>query len=189
MAQSPTWRRRLAAFGVLGLAAGALIATSPPPIPKSTLESTFRAAPELTGANPRITGVVTLDLSAAALPPPSNRSLRLSGTVSITARNDLGVRTSVRPLGVVAQPSESEAVGSEVLATWPIEQLCRVAEPCRREFEVTMELLGGTLPGAGQSASFMASVEIVYHEIDAIPPGATATWSASPEIAPAPAGS
>jgi hypothetical protein len=182
VAESPTRRRRITAIGVLALAAGALIATSPPPPPRSTLDATFHASPRLTAAAPRVTGVVTLELSAAALPAPASGQLRVSGTVEIAAANVHSIGIRVRPLGVVAARGEGQVPG-----TWSIEQLCRVAEPCRRDFEVTLELIA---PPASESvpAPFEATVQIVYAEIDQVPLGATVSWSATPELSPAPAG-
>jgi hypothetical protein len=175
----------------LALAAGALIATSAPPPPASRLDATLRASPELTASVPTVSGRLTLNLSAAALPAPANDRVRVNGTVTIRA-SSTGYRMDVRPLGVVLPgptagptiaPESSLRPVSDGTTTWAIEDLCRVAEPCLRDFEVTLSLIN---PQSGQNvvADFDATVEIVYHEIDANPDGANASWSASAELAP-----
>ena len=181
MAESPTWRRRIASIGVLALAAGALIATSPPALPSSTLDANFRASPQLSAAVPRITGLVTLDLSDAVLPRPGDDRVRVSGLVAFRTISG-GFRMDVRPVGV-ALPGASDAADEPM---WSIETLCRAAEPCHREFEVTLQLLGA---GSGDvvDADFEATLEILYQEIDANPEGAEASWSGSAGLEPVPA--
>ena len=182
MAEYPTWRRRLAALAVLVLACGALVATSPAII-QSSLDASHSGSAELTLEAPRVTGRVTLELSAAALPAAGDRSPRVSGTVGFSQRNQNDdMRMSVRATGVDAAPAESD--GS---VNWPIEQLCRVAEPCKREFEVTFEWLDPQ-PGTIQRGSFDATLQIVYDRVENNPEGATAGWSDSVSFAPAPAG-
>jgi len=174
-AQPPTWRRRLAAFGVLAVAAGALIATSPPRPDESTLSATFAGGAGLTAAEP-MTGRVTLDVSAAALPLLDDSLKRINGTVTFSGAHE-GIRLVVRPIGVAAEPDE---LAGET--TWAIAQLCRVAEPCRREFDVTLELLGAPA-GERRFGRFQATLEITYTYIDANPAGATASWTGSAELA------
>jgi hypothetical protein len=177
VAESPTWRRRLASIGVLLLAAGALIATSPAPPPSSTLDAAFRASPEFPVTTTRINGRMTLELSAAALPGPREDRVRVSGSVTFRALS-ARIRIAARPLGVVLAggdyPNRDEP-------SWSIEALCRVAEPCRREFEVTLTLVD-PIPGGTTVADFEADLQIQYSEIDANPDGATASWSASAEL-------
>jgi hypothetical protein len=182
LAAHPTRRRRLAALAVLVLACGALVATSPA-IVQSSLDASHPGSAELTLEAPRVTGRVTLDLSAAALPAAGDRGLRVSGSVGISKRSqNAAVRMSVRAAGVDAAPAESD--GS---ASWPIEQLCRVGEPCQREFEVTFEWLDPQ-PGTIQRETFDATVRIVYDRVEKNPEGATASWSDTAAFTPAPAG-
>lgn len=182
MAEYPAWRRRLTALGVLLLAAGALIATSPPLI-QSSLEASHSGTAELTLEAPRATGRVRLDLSAAALPAADDRDLRVSGTVGFYVRNpNTDVRMRVSALGTVAAAAETEGSTS-----WPIEQLCRVAEPCQREFEVTFEWLDPQ-PAVTQRGSFEATVRIVYDRVETNPDGAAADWSDTMAFVRAPAG-
>ena len=175
MAQPPTWHRRIAAFGVLVAAAGALIATSPPPPDESTLSATFAGGAQLTPAVP-MTGRVTLDVSAAALPLLDDGLERVTGKVTFAGAHE-GIRLVVQPIGVAAEPDELEG-----RITWTIEQLCRVAEPCRREFDITIELLG-TPAGEPRFGRFQSTLEITYTYRDANPPGAAASWTGSPELA------
>lgn len=175
MAESPTWRRRIAAWIVLALSAGALIATSPPPPPSATLSASFAGSPTLAAGASNVTGVLTLDLSAEVLPIPDDGRMRIRGTVTFTPRNS-AVRLSVRPLGVVVDEAATTL-------TWPIEALCRVGEPCRREFEVTLSHVGAPSPGT-LGTPFDAKVEITYQEVDGVPAGATATWSPDAVLAP-----
>ena len=182
MAEYPTRRRRLAALGVLVLAAGALIATSPAVV-QSTLEASHSGNVELTLAAPRATGRVRLDLTAAALPAAGDRDLRVSGSVAFNERNrDPAVRMSVRVVGIDAAP-----VATNDSASWPIEQLCRVAEPCQREFDVTFEWLDPQ-PGMTHRVTFAATVRIVYDRVESNPQGATADWSDTTAFEHAPAG-
>lgn len=177
MAESPTWRRRLVAWSVLALAAGALIATSPPPPPSATLSAAYAGGPLLAAGAMNVTGILTLDLSAEVLPIPDDRRMRIKGTVTFSPRNS-SVQLAVRPLGVVTGDEPPRSL------TWPIEAVCRVGEPCHREFEVTLGIAGAPFPAA-RVAPFDASVEITYQEIDAVPAGATATWSPDAALAPA----
>lgn len=182
VAKHPTWRRRVGAIAVLMLASGALIATSQPVI-QSTLEASHSGHAELTLDAPRVTGRVMLDLSANALPAPRDQRLRVSGTVDFYQRNqNASVRMRVHAVDVEAAPAESE-----VSTGWPIEQLCRVAEQCQREFEVTFEWLNPE-PGTTQRASFEATVRITYDRAENNPEGATAKWTESAAFAPAPGG-
>ncbi|HTE66254.1 MAG TPA: hypothetical protein VK736_08345 [Candidatus Binatia bacterium] len=182
MAEYPTWRRRLAALGVLVLACAALVATTPAII-QSSLDASHSGSTDLTLEAPRVTGRVVLELSAAALPATGERGLRVSGTVGVSQRNpNAAVRMSVRAAGVDAAPSESDSS-----ASWPIEQLCRVAEPCQREFEVTFEWLDPQ-PDTIQRGSFDATVRIDYNGVEKNPEGATAIWSDTVAFTPAPVG-
>lgn len=182
MAKHPAWRRRVGAVAVLVLASGALIATSPAVI-QSTLEASYSGDVELTLDAPRVTGRVRLDLSANALPALGDQRLRVSGTVDFYARNkNAAVRMSVQPVDIDAPPAESE-----VSTGWPIELLCRVAEQCQREFEVTFEWLDAE-PGSTQRASFEATVRITYDQAEHNPEGATAGWTESAVFVPAPGG-
>lgn len=176
MAESPTWRRRLAAWGVLALSAGALIATSPPAPPSATLSASFAGSPTLAAGASDVTGILTLDLSPEVLPIPDDGRMRIRGTVTLTPRNS-AVRLSVRPLGVVVDEAATE------ILTWPIEALCRVGEPCHREFEVMLSHVGAPSPGT-LAAPFDAKVEVTYQEVDGVPAGARATWSPDAVLAP-----
>jgi hypothetical protein len=182
VARYPTRRRRFAALGVLVVAAGALIATSPAVV-QSTLEASHSGNVELTLATPRATGRVRLDLSAAALPAADDRSLGLSGSVAFNERNqDPAVRMSVRAAGIDAAPVETDDS-----AGWPIEQLCRVAEPCQREFDVTLEW-HDPQPGTTHRVTFVATLRVVYGGVESNPDGATARWSDTTPFASAPTG-
>lgn len=182
MAETPTLRRRLAALAVFAVASGALIATSPARI-QSSLEASHSGTAELTFAVPRVSGTVLLDLSAAALPAAGDRRLRVSGTVNFNdSDSDDEVHMSVRSVEVDAAPLESD--GS---TTWPIEQLCRVAEPCQRAFEVTLEWLHPEA-GASRRGAFRAMSRIEYEQVETNPEGASARWSITSDFAPAPGG-
>ena len=179
----PTWRRRLAAFGVFLVASAALIATSPAPPDRTELEATFTGRAEVRGTA-ETTGRVTLELSAAALPRLDDGLKSMSGTVTFSGSHT-GVALTVRPLGVEVEPRGPErdtaTLGDEI--TWPIEELCRIAEPCIREFEVTIAL-PDLAEDEVREAGFQAILQITYVYMDANPPGAMASWAGSPEITP-----
>ena len=182
MARTPAWRRRVGAIAVLILASGALVATSPAVI-QSTLEASHSGDVELTLDAPRVTGRVMLDLSANALPAPGDQRIRVGGTVDFYQRNqNAAVRMGVRPVDIDAAPAEGE-----VATSWPIEQLCRVAERCQREFEVTFEWLDAK-PGTTQRAAFDATARITYDQAESSPDGAIAAWTETAPFAPAPGG-
>ena len=162
---------------MLGVSAAALLATSPAPPPRSTLTATFSGGASLSTPEP-VTGRVTLEVSAAALPRIDDALRRVRGTVTFTSSNP-AIRLTVEPVGVAG------ATTGERANTWDIEQLCRVAEPCRRDFEVTVGRGQGGLPTA--FAGFQATLELVYEYQDANPPGAAASWSASAELTESPA--
>lgn len=177
-------RRRVAAVIVLVVACGALVATTPSQI-QSTLSASYSGSAALTFEAPRATGLVELDLSAAVLPEIDDDSrLRIRGTVRFEQRGAAheAVVLHVRPVGIDA--ASHEEYGAIV---WPIEHLCRVAEPCQREFEVALEWVNPE-PGGAQQGSFQAIVEVVYEEMEENPEGATADWSESAPFASAPIG-
>lgn len=165
---------------MLVVASGALIATSPSAI-QSFLNATYSGAAELTPVAPRVTGRVLLELSAAALPAARDSSRRVSGTVVFRQSvEDAGVRMGVQPVGI--DPPPAEDVGS---VWWPIEQLCRVAEPCQREFEVTLEWVAPQ-PGTVRRSDFTARAEITFEGVETNPAGASGSWRQTADFAPAP---
>lgn len=180
----PLVRRRIAAIVVLVMAGGAMIATTPSQV-ESTLSASYSGSAELTFEAPRATGLVKLDLSATALPEldPESR-IRIRGTVRFEPSGAAGeaVSMDVRPVGMDA--ASYEEYGAIV---WPIEHICRVAEPCQREFEVTFEWANPE-PGAVQQGSFRAIAEVVYQEMEKNPDGATANWSESTSFVSSPIG-
>lgn len=179
----PTWRRRFAAFGVFLVAGAALMATSPAPPERTELEATFTGRAEVRGSR-EATGRVTLELSAAALPRLDDGLKSMSGKVTFSGSHT-GVALTVRPLGVEAEPRgpelDTDTLGDEI--TWPIEELCRIAEPCVREFEVTIAL-PDLAEDEVREAGFLAILEITYVYMDANPAGAAGSWAGSPEITP-----
>ncbi|MGH2489353.1 MAG: hypothetical protein ACRDFR_07035 [Candidatus Limnocylindria bacterium] len=95
----------------------------------------------------------------------------LSGVITMTVS---GVDLTVVP---------GEEYGRTVI---PIEQLCRVAEPCERELEISLEWLAPD--STSLTASVQANLEMVYHEREEAPAGAEVGITPSVAMAPQPAG-
>jgi hypothetical protein len=189
MAERSDYRRRIAVALVALVASAATIATSATPNSIDLNESTD-ATVVLDAGAPRAVGRFVLTLSPEALPVATDTAAAPWGTVifSVGSPNGGGEAGGPVELSVSAvdipEPSQVES-GSQ---SWPIEQLCRPAEPCRRAFDVTVEWLQPQ-PGGSVTAFVRASVHLTYMQRLELPTGATATWNADEfaTIAPAPA--
>jgi hypothetical protein len=62
-----------------------------------------------------------------------------------------------------------------------------VAEPCEREFEVVLEWIAPR-PSQQLSASYTATLELVYHGVEENPVGAAADWTETTALSPTPPG-
>lgn len=167
--------RRIVAIAVFVASSVALLATSYAPI-ESRLVARHHGSVVLTADAPRAVGRVRLDLSAQATPGPE-AGQRFSGDVRFSTDQRLGdVVLAVSPVGHDALPvPEFDGL------TFPIGQVCRVAEPCEVEFDVVLEWaspVDDTL-----ATSFIAELEIIYHEVEQNPDGASASWSETSELA------
>jgi hypothetical protein len=188
MAERGDRRRRFAVYVVAIIAAAATIATSPPQV-QSRVQSSSNATVHLDAASPRAVGRFVLKLSPEVLPQETPSGPRPSGTVGFTpdTRNAGVVTTgasnpvliSVSAVGIADPPKVDGSASS-----WPIEDLCRLAEPCRREFEVTAEWLR---PQQGRTIDvpIAANLSILYDRWESPPPGATASWEAGEFVAAA----
>jgi hypothetical protein len=180
-------RRRIAVFVVATVAAVATIATSPSH-PQSRVDRSTPATVALSGASPRAVGRFVLTLSQNTLPVGTPASKPPQGTVSFAvssmggtgAGGDGPVQVTASAVGIET-PARSDSAGP----SWPIEQLCRVAEPCRREFDVSVEWLQPR-PGTSITVKIAATLAIVYDLWESPPPGATAAWEAGEFTAAAP---
>ena len=171
--------RRLVASAVFAASTIALLATSYAPV-QSILVATHQGSVDLTPDAPRATGRLRLDLSAEALPEqdPPRRSV---GEVRFSTAETDGRVMAVTAVGHDALPTP-EFGG----LTFPIGQVCRVAEPCEVEFEVVLEL---TAPHRElRAVSFVAELEITYEEVENNPDGASASWTETSELASGPEG-
>ena len=181
-------RRRIAAMLVALVAAGATIATSQSPI-VSRLNATDVANVTLDDGAPRAVGRFILTLSPQALPVGTSAAPAPTGTVMFdieragTGTGPSPVAITAAALGIPQAPKINLGVPS-----WPIDQLCRVAEPCRREFEVSAEWLEPK-DGASITVAVRAGLAIAFENWEVLPTGATATWDdeAFTPMAPAPA--
>jgi hypothetical protein len=179
-------RRRVAVALVAVVAATATIATSPAPN-QSTLETSADASVTLTDSSPRGVGRFVLDLPAETLPVGTGAAPAPSGTANFAVVNATGVDGTGQPValnasvvGIPVPPTTTSGA-----ASWPVEQLCSVGEPCHREFDVTVEWLH---PESGKSitATVEASLRLDFQQRQSAPPGATATWAAGEFSAEAP---
>ena len=161
--------RRIVALAVFVASTVALLATSYSPV-QSTLVATHQGAVDLTADTPRATGRVRLDLSAEAL-PEADPPLRTVGEVRFSTRDTDDVALAVTAVGHDAVPT-----GGFDGLTFPIGQVCRVAEPCEVEFEVVLELTSHE-QDLRPAASFVAELEIIYEEVEHNPDGASASWT------------
>jgi len=173
--------RRIAAVGLVIASCVALLATSPAII-ESRLTASAGDATPLTMDAPRATGRVLLSLSAEAIPLAADDLHGPNGRVRFRLPSEVNIVGDVRPVGIDAVSYEEYGY-----LVFSLEQLCRVAEPCEREFEVTIEW---TDPRAEfpTSASYAVDLEIVYPDVETNPAGATAALTTSASFAPAPAG-
>ena len=136
-------RRRIAVFVVAIVAAAATIATSPSN-PQGHVDGSTPAKVVLTDDAPRAAARFVLTLSGSTLPLVTGAATPPSGTVSFVVADASGsgaggdgpVQITASAVGVTT-PAGSDPAGP----SWPIDQLCRVAEPCRREFDVSVEWL------------------------------------------------
>lgn len=172
-------RRRMAVVVVAIVAGAATIATSPP-IVQSRVEQSTRATVALSGETPRAVGRFVLTMSQKTLPGGTTAGDPPKGTVGFVLADMGPVQITATAIGIET-PARSDQAGP----SWPIEQLCRVAEPCRREFDVSVEWLQ---PRAGTSIEvpIVAAVSITYDRWESPPPGATAAWEAGAFTAAAP---
>jgi hypothetical protein len=186
MAERADTRRRIAVYLVAVIAASATIATSPPHV-ESRVQSSSNATIRLDSISPRAVGRFVLNLSPEVLPVRTSSGPSPSGTVTFTPdMRDAGAPTtgdaipvliSVSAVGITDRPTVDGSVSS-----WPVELLCRLAEPCRREFEVTAEWLR---PEAGRTIEVPVSANlwILYDRWESPPPGASASWEAGEFVA------
>ena len=180
-------RRRIAVFVVAIVAGAATIATSATN-PHANVDGSTPATVVLTAEAPRAAARFVLTLSGSTLPLVTGAAAPPSGTVSFVVADASGsgaggdgpVQITASAVGI-ATPAGSGAAGP----SWPIDQLCRVAEPCRREFDVSVEWLRPQ-PSGSVTVPIMAKVALLYDRWESPPPGATATWEAGEFTAVAP---
>jgi hypothetical protein len=170
--------RRRAAVLVIALVAGAAtIATSPAHV-ESHLDRSKIANVKLDAASPRAVGRFVLTLSAESLPVQTRAGPTPSGVVTFNVNRVGGTGTGAAgPVEITASavgiPQPPKMVSGE--PSWPIEQLCRVAEPCRREFDVSIEWLQPQ-DGTTVTIPLQAGLSMRYENWEALPNGADATW-------------
>ena len=178
MAERADTRRRISVYLVALVASAATIATSPAQV-QSRIEASSSATVTLDAASPRATGRFVLTLSPEVLPEQTPSGPQPRGTVTFTPdMRNAGVTTSgenpvlisVKAVGIADRP---KVEGSS--SSWSIEDLCRLAEPCLREFEVGAEWLR---PEAGRTISvpIAATFSVLYDRWESPPPGAMARW-------------
>jgi hypothetical protein len=174
-------RRRAFAIFVLLVACAGLLATSPPII-ESKLTASGGLIATLTSEEPRATGRLHLSLTAAALPVDDGLS-RTDGVLTLDLPGHLSGVIAMNVRGVDLAIVPGEEYGATVI---PIEQLCRVAEPCERELEVSVEWLAPDSTSLGVTVN--ARLEMVYHEREVVPDGARIAIEQGTTMAPVPAG-
>src|SRR5512142_828970 len=171
--------RRAAVLCVIAIASLATLATSSA-YREAQFERSGVATITLDAGSPRAVGTVVLDLSAATLPGPSAADPQPSGNVvfslepvatsggyapkgSDLTSSSAGQVASTEPLSltVAARNVARPAAGVRAGWSWPIEALCRVAEPCHREFEVTVEWLR-PVTGGSRSAELRVELTLRY---------------------------
>jgi hypothetical protein len=180
-------RRRIAALVVALIAAGATLATSAPHI-ESRLDGTAVANVTLDDGAPRAVGRFILSLSREALPVGTTTLYAPTGTVTFAIQPSA---TGIGPSSPVAITATAVGVPQKPkvdlgASSWPIEQLCRVEEPCRREFEVSAEWLEPK-DGTSIQVAVRAALAMRYENRELLPTGATATWDDESFVAMAPA--
>jgi hypothetical protein len=182
MRERPALRRRLEVVLVVLIAAGATIATSPARV-ESRLEAHVRQQLDIESDRPHVTGQIVLTMTPEALTLNQGPDSVPTGSVMFTLRAERQEATSeaggpveltVRAVGV-SQPSTAPSSGQR---SWPIDQLCRAAEPCSRTFEVSVEWLH---PVAGESRTLelLADLDLRYRDQEQLPAGAQATLNAA----------
>jgi hypothetical protein len=182
-------RRRISVLVVAIVAGAATIATSQPPL-QAHVDGSTPTTVVLSDEAPRAVGRFVLTLSPGTLPVGTSVGPSPKGTVSFVMSGPGGtgaggndpVQITAAAVGIAtpAQPGPYQAAPS-----WPIEQLCRIAEPCRREFDVSVEWLQPR-PQTSIEVRIAANVALVYDRLESPPPGATATWEAGEFTAAAP---
>ena len=182
-------RRRISVLVVAIVAGAATLATSQTP-QQAHVDSSTPATVVLSDAEPRAVGRFVLTLSPGSLPvgtsvgptPTGMVWFVVSGPGGTGAGGNDPVQITATAVGIAtpAQPDPYQAAPS-----WPIGQLCRIAEPCRREFEVSVEWLQPR-PETSIEVRIAANVGLVYDRSESPPPGATATWEAGEFTAAAP---
>jgi hypothetical protein len=165
------------------IGATATIATSAT-LPSSRLEPVGHASARLDASTPRATGRFVLTISAPTIDQivagtaPGAKVLFRRGSVQVGGGSaeqialhiDEHLRISASVVGVSDPPRSGEQ------PTWTIAELCRPAEACRREFDVSIEWLQ---PQAGWvSVDVNADLLVVFKEIPTLPSGASAAWEA-----------
>lgn len=182
-------RRRISVLVVAIVAAAATLATSPSN-PQGHVNVSTPATVTLSDLAPRAVGRLVLTLSPGTLPlgttvgptPKGTVSFVVSGPGGTGAGGNSPVSITATAIGIPipAQPDQYTAAPS-----WPIDQLCRIAEPCRREFDVSAEWLQPR-PETEIDVQIAANVAIVYDRWESPPPGANATWEVGEFRAAAP---
>jgi hypothetical protein len=172
-------RRRISVLVVAVVAAAATLATSPSN-PHANVDGSTSATVTLSDDAPRAVGRFVLTLSPGTLPlgttvgptPKGSASFVVSGSGGSGAAGNGPIQITATAIGIPtpAQPDPYTAAPS-----WPIDQLCRIAEPCRREFDVSAEWLQPR-PETKIDVHIAANVAIVYDRWESPPPGANATW-------------
>jgi len=158
-------RRRASAIFVLLVACAGLLATSPAII-ESKLTASGGLIATLTSSEPRATGRLRISLTAAAL-PVDDGLYRTDGALTLDLPDHLSGVISLNARGVDIPVVPGEGYGAIVI---PVEQLCRVAEPCERELEVSVDWLAPD--STSLSVTVNANLELVYHEREVVPEGA-----------------
>lgn len=177
----PGGARRAAAVVVLLVMCAGLLATSYAPV-ESRLTASQAVTATLTGDEPRATGRIRLSVNAAAL-PVDDGPYRTDGVLTLDMPAHLSRVITMTVSGVDLTIIPGEEYGATVI---PIEQLCRVAEPCERELEISLEWLAPD--STSLTAGVQANLEMVYHEREEVPDGAQVNIVRSAEMSAQPAG-
>lgn len=165
------------------VAAAATIATSPPREPVGEIGANGKQSAELNAETPKATGEMVLELNGAALPSQPQDSDTVEGEIMFVASDASGalmgpasvpMKLDVTAVGLPQPPRRS----SERQLSWPIEELCRVAEPCKRTFSFTVEWLRPA-PGDSYDVQVSAILALRYPGQSSAPAGAQATIRAS----------
>ena len=174
-------KRRAAAVLVLLVMCAGLLATSYAPV-EANLTASQALAATLTSDEPRATGRIRISLNATAV-PVDDGVYRTDGELTLELPGHLSGVITMTVTGVDLPVVPGEEYGRIVI---PIEQLCRVAEPCERELEISLEWLAPD--STSLAASVQANLGIVYHEREEAPDGAEVAITPSAEMTAQPAG-